>query len=150
MPIVLKALLLRGQMHAASGDEQAGLADVARAVAMAQPEGCISLFVEEGAPIATVLAKLLELGRLGVAPADYVRRILAAFAKPAPPAGTGDEQASSPSHAPERPPTAHDLAATVEPLTARELDVLRLMADGLTYQEIAGRLFISLTRSLPR
>ena len=117
---------------------------MARAVAMAEPEGCISLFVEEGAPIATALAKLLEPGRLGAAQADYVRRILAAFAVPAPPAGTGDEQAPSPSHAPDRPPTAHDLAATVEPLTERELDVLRLMADGLTYQEIAGRLFISL------
>ena len=94
--IVLKALLLRGQMHAALGDEQAGLADVARAVEMAEPQGAISLFVEEGPPIAAALAELLELGRLDAAQADYARRILAAFAEPAPPTRTGDEGAPAP------------------------------------------------------
>jgi len=60
LPIVLKALLLRGQMHAVAGDEQAGLADVARAIELAELEGAISTFVEEGLPVAAALAELLE------------------------------------------------------------------------------------------
>ena len=140
--IVLKALLLRGQMHAARGDEQAGLADMARAVAMAEPQGAISLFVEEGPPIAAALAELLELGRLDAGQADYARRILAAFAEPAPPTRTGAEGA--PVHEQSKPSSTLGLAAAVEPLSERELDVLRLMAEGLTYQEIGERLFISL------
>jgi LuxR family maltose regulon positive regulatory protein len=140
--VVLKALLLRGQMYAALGDEQAGLADVARAVAMAEPEGAISLFVEEGPPIAAALAELLELGRLDAAQADYARRILAACVQPAPPTGTGDER--TPAHGQSNPSSTLGLAAAVEPLSERELDVLRLMAEGLTYQQIGERLFISL------
>jgi LuxR family maltose regulon positive regulatory protein len=140
--IVLKALLLRSQMHAARGDEQGALADVARAVEMAEPQGAISLFVEEGSPVAAALARLLEQGRLGAAQADYVRRILAACAEPAPPIRTGDEPA--PVHGQGKPSSTLGLAATVEPLSERELDVLRLMAEGLTYQQIGERLFISL------
>jgi LuxR family maltose regulon positive regulatory protein len=140
--IVLKALLLRGQMHAALGDEQAGLADVARAVEMAEPQGAISLFVEEGPPIAVALADLLELGWLDALQADYARRILAAFAEPALFTRTGDEGA--PVHEPSKPSSMLGLAAAVEPLSVRELDVLRLMAEGMTYREIGERLFISL------
>lgn len=139
---VLKGLLLRGQMHTALGDEQAGLTDVACAVAMAEPEGAISLFIEEGASIAAALADLLELGWLDAAQADYARRILAAFAEPAPPTRTGDEPA--PARARSKPSSMLGLAATVEPLSEREMDVLRLMAEGLTYQQIGERLFISL------
>ena len=117
-------------------------ADLARAVAMAEPQGAISLFVEEGPPIAAALVELLALGRLDVGQADYARRILAAFAEPAPPTRTGDE--GGPLHEQSKPSSTLGLAAAVEPLSERELDVLRLMAEGLTYQEMADRLFISL------
>jgi LuxR family maltose regulon positive regulatory protein len=129
-------------MHAARGDEQGALADVARAVEMAEPQGAISLFVEEGLPVAAALTELLELGRLDAAQAHYVRRILAAFAEPARPTRADDEPA--PAGEQSKPPSAPELATVVEPLSERELDVLRLMAEGLTYQEIADRLFISL------
>jgi LuxR family maltose regulon positive regulatory protein len=46
--------------------------------------------------------------------------------------------------APAEPATLLESSALVEPLTDRELDVLRLMAEGLKYKEIAKRLFISL------
>jgi LuxR family maltose regulon positive regulatory protein len=139
--IVLKTLLLRSQMYVAQGDEQAGRADMARAVATAEPQGAISLFVEEGPPVAAALAELLALGRLDAVQADYARRILAAF-DPAPPIGTGDEGA--PVDEQKQQPSALGLAASVEPLSERELEVLRLAAEGLTYQEIGARLVISL------
>jgi len=141
--IALEALLLRAQMHAALGNGQAGLAadlaasgqpcsraDYVTALELARPEGFIGVFVEQGPPVAKALASLVEQNQLGIVQPDYVERILAAFSRvqpPAPdlPAGTGP-------------------VALIEPLTDRELDVLRLMAQGLKYKEIAARLFISM------
>ena len=136
VPIALKALVLRGQMVAARGDDGAGLADVSRAIELAEPEGAVSIFVEEGQPIATALVKLAEHGRLDPVHANYVRRILAAFARPA--------QAPVPPSAQSRPAAGDRFAAAAEPLTERELDVLRLMVEGLKYREIAERLFVSM------
>ena len=62
---------------------------------------------------------------------DYVRRLLAAFPV------SGPEQTVSPQ--PENP--ALDW---IEPLSDRELEVLQLIAEGLTNQEIANRLFLAL------
>jgi LuxR family maltose regulon positive regulatory protein len=140
--IAVKALLLRSQVHVARDDEQGALADVARAVEMAEPQGAISLFVEEGLPVAAALARLLELGRLDAAQAPYVRRILAAFTGIASPIRTGDEPA--PAGEQSKPLSAPEQVTVVELLSERELDVLGLMAEGLTYQEIGERLFISL------
>lgn len=137
IPFALEALLLRARMHAALGNEGAG--DVARAVELAEPEGLISVFVEEGAEIRGLIsdyrAKILDQGiepEEGVTEGSlaYMERILQAF-----PAFTELQS----SHG--QPPESSSL---IEPLTDRELDVLRLMAKGLKYEEIAERLFISL------
>ena len=85
LPVALETLLLRAQMHAALGNDQAGLADVLRAIELAEPEGFIRIFVEEGPPVAEALAVLLEHDRLGSVHADYVKKILAAFAGSRPP-----------------------------------------------------------------
>jgi LuxR family maltose regulon positive regulatory protein len=114
IPIALKALLLRAQMQTALGNDQSSLADYARALELAEPEGFISVFVEEGGDAAEALAHLLKHGQLGTVRPAYVEAILAAFSK-------------------SRPQTLSD----------RELDVLRLMAEGLTYNEVANRLFVS-------
>jgi LuxR family maltose regulon positive regulatory protein len=135
----LEALLVRAQLHAALGNEQASLADCAQAVELAEPEGFLSIFVEEGLPIAAALAALLKHDRLGVAQRTHVEKTLAAFSGSQPPLDTRGEQPVPPH------PTAQDGSemALIEPLTDRELDVLRLMAEGLKYEEIAHRLFIS-------
>ena len=65
-----------------------------------------------------------------------MERILAAFSTHHQPRTVDDEHPS--------PPLPRALEPLVEPLTDRELDVLRLMAKGLKYKEIADRLFISL------
>ena len=128
--VALEALLLRAQVHAALGNSQASQADYARALELAEPEGFIGVFVEQGPPVAEALANLVEQHRLGAVQPVYVEHILAAFSRLRPPGAARGEQ-SAPS-------------ALIEPLTGRELDVLRSMAEGLKYKEIAARLFISL------
>jgi LuxR family maltose regulon positive regulatory protein len=98
------------------------LADLDRALALAERDERVMLFAGKGRPMAELLAAAL---RQGVASAAFARCVLERL----PPA-------------PERPPPAAQ-PGLVEPLSEREIEVLRLMADGLTYEAIAQRLFVS-------
>ncbi|MFP4344414.1 MAG: LuxR C-terminal-related transcriptional regulator [Anaerolineales bacterium] len=88
-----------------------------RALVLAEPEGYLRLFVDEGAPLAALLRQ--------VEVTPYVERLLRHF-----PADSGDKQ---------RTPEA-----LIEPLSERELEVLDLLGEGLTYGEIAERLIVSI------
>ena len=92
------------------------------ALRRAEPEGYVRTFVDAGEPMAELLR---EAAARKVAP-DYVKKLLSAFDR---------------SEAPPPPPTVAQ--PLIEPLSDRELDVLRLLADGQTNQEIALTLFIS-------
>jgi LuxR family transcriptional regulator, maltose regulon positive regulatory protein len=93
------------------------------ALRLAAPEGILRLFLDEGAPMAALLAECAA-GRPTDDPlAPFLRRLLAAF----PGAGA---QAVAP-------------AALAEPLTAREQEILRLIAAGCATPEIAGRLVVT-------
>ncbi len=127
IPYALELLLLRAQMHAVLGDNQTSRADYVQALELAEPERFISIFVEEGALVAEALASLLEQDRLGAIQPGYLKNILAAFAGAPPPGAPSSKQSN-----------------LIEPLTDRELDVLRWMVEGLKYDEIADKLFISL------
>jgi LuxR family maltose regulon positive regulatory protein len=97
------------------------------ALASAEPGGFIRIFVDEGAPMARLLREALSRG---VRPA-YVRRLLAAF-----PLDEAERAAS--------PATRVAGSRLAEPLSSRELEVLPLIAQGLSNQEIAARLYLSL------
>jgi LuxR family maltose regulon positive regulatory protein len=140
--VAIESLLLRAQMYAALGTGESNLAasraDLVRALELAEPEGIIGTFVEQGPPMAEALANLLKQDQLGTLPPAYVERIIHAIARSHSPGTMRHEQPAAPV------PAGIELAALTEPLTERELEVLRLMAEGLKYKEIAGKLFISL------
>jgi LuxR family maltose regulon positive regulatory protein len=123
---VIEILVLQALAHEAQGKIPPAIMSLERSLTLAEPEGYVRIFVDEGPPMAHLL---YEAAARGIAP-DYARRLLAAFPMAEP------EQASPPgTHAPES-----DL---VEPLSERELEVLQLIAEGLTNPEIATRLFLS-------
>ncbi|MCK4975506.1 MAG: hypothetical protein KAS36_01085, partial [Anaerolineales bacterium] len=125
IPFAIETLLLRAQMHAALGNDQASRGDYIHALELAEPEEIISIFLEEGPLVVEALADMLKRGELGNVQPDYVENILEAFSGPQPSAGV-------------------EPVGPITSLTERELDVLRLMAEGLKYEEIAKRLYISL------
>ncbi|MBK8900241.1 MAG: tetratricopeptide repeat protein [Anaerolineaceae bacterium] len=122
---VLEILIQQALAHEANGDAPAALAKLARALALAEPEGYIRLFVDEGQPMAALLKKVQPDGSEQKV---YVSKLLAAFA---------GEKGSEPATVGEQP--------LVEPLSDRELEVLQLVAQGLTNRQIANRLFLALS-----
>ncbi len=116
---VLEVLIVQACAHHARGDLPAALAALHRAVTMAGPEGYVRLFIDEGRPVTALLKAL----RKGTAPA-YVAHLLAATA-------------TTTTLGPAR-------RQLVEPLSERELDVLRLLGGDLGGPDIARRLFVSL------
>jgi hypothetical protein len=94
--VALEALLLRGQMHDVLGHHQAGLNDYVQALEMAEPEGCISVFIEAGVPVVATLTNLLERGRLETAPAAHVKKILAIYSSSQPVDTTSDQLPTPP------------------------------------------------------
>ena len=135
--IVLQALLLRAQMVALQGDMEASMTDLCQAIELAEPEGYIRTFLDEGPKIATPLMLALKQNAYpDDRQASFIRKLLASFVTP----GAIPSQVEMPIK-PLKPSLDETL---IEPLTDREMDVLRLMAEGLKYQEIADQLYITL------
>jgi LuxR family maltose regulon positive regulatory protein len=124
---LIEILVLQALASQAGRDTTQAMATLERAFALAEPEGFIRIFVDEGPPMAQLLYEALIRGIA----AEYVRRLLAAF-----PVAEPEQAAPLETQAPES-----DL---IEPLSERELEVVQLIAEGLTNPEIASRLFLSL------
>jgi LuxR family transcriptional regulator, maltose regulon positive regulatory protein len=128
---VIEILVLQAMAYHAQGDLPAALLPLQHALALAEPEGYIRTFVDEGEPMKQLLQ---EINSRELAP-DYARKVLAAFS----PAEPEPVRPSLP-----QPPLRQPHAPAVEALSERELEVLHLIAAGLTNQEIATRLYLSL------
>jgi LuxR family transcriptional regulator, maltose regulon positive regulatory protein len=126
MGSAIEILVLQALAQEAQGDLHAALVLLERALTLAAPEGYVRVFVDEGRPMARLLYEALSHG---VEP-EYTRRLLAAF-----PVAKSRQTTSSQSRGPE--------SEWVEPLSARELEVLQLIAEGLTNQDVASRLYLS-------
>lgn len=138
VPLMIDTALLRAQIYAEIGDLEKSTSDYLLALRTGEPEGFISLFVEVGPPARRAFSSLSENNQLGEISRLYVEKILAAFDQVRMP---DTRNIAEPPHLPS---SGEDEFLLVEPLTDREVDVLKLMSQGLKYQEIADSLYISL------
>lgn len=139
LPIALEALVLRAQLHTALENKPASLTDIDTALQLAEPEGFIGVFVEDGEVLRSLIAgqrALIE--QSSTSPEErrerltYLDRLLAAFPTGAPPVTSRQSEIKNPRS-----------EILVEPLTPRELEVLRLIAAGDSNQAIADKLVIT-------
>jgi LuxR family maltose regulon positive regulatory protein len=136
MGSVIEIRALQALARHASGDEPAGLAALAEALTLAVPEGYLRVFVDEGAPMATLLGRLLttpattQVAAAAVPPV-FLDRLLEAFEQ----AG----QAALP-----RSRRGAALPGLVAALSGREVEVLGLLAAGKSNPAIAEELVITL------
>jgi LuxR family maltose regulon positive regulatory protein len=135
---VLEILIVRAVALAAQGKTPDALATLGRALTPAAPEGYIRSFIDEG-PAMWALLKSIDAGAVASAH-GYVPQLLAAIvAEEGPRAGGYGHFVTA--H-PTSPPSGSELA---EPLTERELEVLRLIAAGHTNADVAKALVIALS-----
>ena len=125
----LKVMVLQAVAHHAHGENNKAVHLLGDALALAEPGGFIRTFVDEGIPMARLLSKAAAHG---VMP-DYAARLLVVLEAEA-------QMSEDKSYLPSAP-TAQSLT---EPLSQRELEVLQLIALGLSNREISERLFLAL------
>lgn len=120
MGLVIEYEILIALAAQALGQNGKAMQSLEHALALTESEGFVRVFVDEGKPMARLLC---EAASHRIKP-DYVGRLLAAF--------------------PTATPSPPEQAEIIEPLSGRELEVLRLIAEGLSNEEIAQRLVLSL------
>ena len=123
---VIEILVLQALSHHTRGESPSALVPLHRALRLAESEGYVRIFMDEGRPMARLLA---DAATHGIMP-DYTARLLAAFE-------AEEQKSEDESH---RPPAQ----SLIEPLSQRELEVLQLVAQGLSNREISERLFLAL------
>lgn len=114
----LKLMIMQALALHAQGDTDNAMRHLGDALALAQPGGFIRIFVDEGPRMASLLSGAADNGIMP----DYVAQLQTAFE-------------SDPHHS----------QGPIEPLSRRELEVVRLIAQGLSNYEISERLFLALS-----
>jgi LuxR family maltose regulon positive regulatory protein len=125
----LNAMVLQAVAYYLNGEKALATQQLGDALAAAEPGGFIRIFVDEGPPMASLLS---EAATRGIMP-DYTRKLLAAFEAQKRKLEDKPVLSSAPSSQP-----------LIEPLSQREVEILRLMAQGLSNRQICSRIFLAL------
>ena len=123
----LKARVLESLAHQLQNDSDRALLALADAAALAEPGGDLRSFLDEGAPMAQLLR---EMAKRRIQPA-FTARLLSEIDRAAPPENALRATSAAPQ--------------LIESLSPRELEILVLIAQGLTNHEIGERLFLALS-----
>jgi LuxR family maltose regulon positive regulatory protein len=134
---VIEARSLMALALAALGERAQAQAALGEALALGRPEGYVRVFIDEGAPMAALLAQSVERRARNDSIGVYAEQLLSVFPERLESRGLrpGDGLLAS-----SLKPQA---SALVEPLTERELDVLRALAAGQSNRAIAEQLYLS-------
>jgi LuxR family maltose regulon positive regulatory protein len=142
---MVEMLALKALAHQAHYQPDQALAALTQALLLAEPQGYVRTFVDEGLPMAALLAQSIAL-RQAQEPRRaqddpirvYSERLLSAFPV---------EQRAASLSVLDAPPVLRSALersiAVVEPLSKRELEVLQLLAQGLSNTEIAEQIYVS-------
>jgi len=130
---VVEMRLLQALAYQMCHEEMQALSLLSEAVRLTEPESSIRSFVDEGPPLEALLSRLREKQRED-GPTPYLDTLLAAF----------QQESKEHESQPERLTEHTAVQPLLEPLTKRELQVLRLLAQGASNQEIAQELVIAL------
>ena len=152
---VIEVLMLQALAHHTQGDLPRARASLEHALTLAEPEGYVRVFVDEGEPLRSLILDCGHLHRAanavqvlrvekrkhgeGHTSLEYAGKLLAAFAQPA-----ALPQSVICSPAPLRSGDHRQMPAMIEPLSERELEVLKLLGTELSGPEIARKLSVSL------
>jgi len=121
---VIEISILQALAYQVQGDAAGALTALERALSLAEAQDYVRVFADEGQPMAQLLQETLSRG---ISP-DYVAELLGAL--------RNERKAPRPRAAPSPTPL-------IEPLSEREIEVLELLADGLSNREIARKLFVT-------
>lgn len=141
---VIEILLTQALLYQAQGDQPRALAALEHALTLAEPEGYLRTFVDEGEAIRLLILdfrlQIEKQERSGTHPLfGYINRLLAAF--PAPVEAITQSKTLAP-HA--SAGVTNQRSEIVDPLSERELEVLKLLRSELSGPEIAEHLIVSL------
>ncbi len=136
----LKVMVLQAVALHAHGEKDKAVQLLGDALALAEPGGSIRIFLDEGLPMAELLTRMKDEGGRPVLSEvegmkEYIHKLLAAF---------GKQKDVHPFGSAQDKPSSFIPQPLVEPLSQRELEVLQLIAQGLSNHEISERLFLAL------
>jgi LuxR family maltose regulon positive regulatory protein len=122
--LALKAIALQS-----AGKSAGAVAEIEKALALAKPEGYVRTFIDEGKPMQILLYQWVR--QAGTSPLrEYANYLLSQFDVDSQDTTTEQQKLSA-------------NAEWIEPLTSRELEVLRLAAKGFSNRQIGQKLFLA-------
>ncbi len=128
MGSVIELSVLQALAYEAQADVQSAASYLERALSLAEPEGYVRTFLDEGPPMVRLLSKAAGRGKSSA----YAAKLLTVF----------NNTQGLIEKLPVQPATLSQ--PLIEPLSKREIEVLQLIAQGLSNREIGERLFLAL------